>query len=44
MSDQTDVHDGGCACGTVRYRMESRPLIVHCCEPENFPLPELPSS
>lgn len=31
MSDQTDVHDGGCACGYVRYRMESRPLIVHCC-------------
>jgi len=31
MSDQTDVHDGGCACGHVRYRMESRPLIVHCC-------------
>ena len=31
MSDQTDVHDGGCACGNVRFRMESRPLIVHCC-------------
>jgi len=31
MSDQTEVHDGGCACGHVRYRMESRPLIVHCC-------------
>ena len=23
--------DGGCACGEVRYRMESEPLIVHCC-------------
>lgn len=23
--------DGGCTCGTVRYRMESSPLIVHCC-------------
>ena len=23
--------DGGCACGGVRYRMESRPLFVHCC-------------
>ncbi len=23
--------DGGCACGRVRYRMESRPLFVHCC-------------
>lgn len=31
MSDQTDVHDGGCACGYVRFRMGSRPLIVHCC-------------
>ena len=31
MSDQTDVHEGGCACGNVRYRMESQPLIVHCC-------------
>lgn len=31
MSDQTDVYDGGCACGHVRYRMESQPLIVHCC-------------
>ena len=31
MPDQTDVHEGGCACGYVRFRMESRPLIVHCC-------------
>jgi hypothetical protein len=31
MTNQTDVYDGGCACGHVRYRMESRPLIVHCC-------------
>ena len=23
--------EGGCACGAVRYRMESSPLIVHCC-------------
>jgi len=23
--------NGGCDCGTVRYRMESAPLIVHCC-------------
>jgi hypothetical protein len=22
---------GGCDCGHVRYRMESRPLFVHCC-------------
>ena len=25
------THDGGCACGYVRYRVESEPLIVHCC-------------
>lgn len=31
MTDQTGSYDGGCACGYVRYRMESRPLIVHCC-------------
>lgn len=31
MSDQMDGHDGGCACGNVRFRMESQPLIVHCC-------------
>lgn len=23
--------DGGCACGSVRYRMTSTPLFVHCC-------------
>jgi hypothetical protein len=23
--------DGACACGEVRYRMQSRPLVVHCC-------------
>lgn len=23
--------EGGCDCGTVRYRMTSKPLIVHCC-------------
>lgn len=31
MSDQSVFHEGGCACGHVRYRMESEPLIVHCC-------------
>jgi hypothetical protein len=24
-------HDGGCDCRHVRYRMETAPLIVHCC-------------
>jgi hypothetical protein len=23
--------EGGCACGGVRYRLESRPLFVNCC-------------
>ena len=23
--------DGGCACGAVRYRLTSKPMIVHCC-------------
>ena len=23
--------EGGCACGRVRYRMESAPMFVHCC-------------
>ena len=23
--------EGGCACGSVRYRMRSRPMFVHCC-------------
>jgi hypothetical protein len=31
MSSDTSFHDGGCACGHVRYRVKSWPLIVHCC-------------
>ena len=31
MSSDTEFNDGGCACGHVRYRVESQPLIVHCC-------------
>jgi hypothetical protein len=23
--------EGGCACDTVRYRLSSEPLFVHCC-------------
>jgi hypothetical protein len=23
--------EGGCACGAVRYRLTSQPMIVHCC-------------
>jgi hypothetical protein len=32
MSDATGaVHDGGCTCRFVRYRMAGAPLFVHCC-------------
>ena len=31
MSNEMHTHDGSCACGHVRYRMLSDPLIVHCC-------------
>src|ERR1700744_519818 len=27
----TSTFDGGCACGTLRYRMLSTPMFVHCC-------------
>jgi hypothetical protein len=27
--------NGGCACGAVRYRLTSDPLIVHCCHCRN---------
>ena len=23
--------EGGCACGAIRYRLTSEPLIIHCC-------------
>ena len=26
-----DRFDGRCTCGTIRYRMTSAPLFVHCC-------------
>ena len=27
----SETYDGGCACGAVRYRMQVRPMFVHCC-------------
>jgi hypothetical protein len=27
----TGQYDGGCTCGSVRYRMSAAPLFVHCC-------------
>ena len=26
-----ETMEGGCACGLVRYRLESLPMFVHCC-------------
>ncbi len=25
------TREGGCACGSVRYRLEDEPLVTHCC-------------
>ena len=25
------MHEGGCSCGNVRYRMKRGPIFVHCC-------------
>jgi hypothetical protein len=30
-NDEFTPLDGGCTCGAVRYRMNTRPLFVHCC-------------
>jgi hypothetical protein len=30
-SNQSEQFEGGCDCRAVRYRMTSRPMIVHCC-------------
>src|SRR5215468_1265509 len=27
----TQILDGGCTCGAVRYRMHAPPMFVHCC-------------
>src|SRR6188472_4425684 len=31
MNTESFSCEGGCTCRFVRYRMSSRPLIVHCC-------------
>ncbi len=31
MTTQEDTYEGGCTCGQVRYKINSSPLIVHCC-------------
>jgi hypothetical protein len=30
-ADTATALTGGCACRTIRYRMSSKPLFVHCC-------------
>ena len=31
MAENGNTYEGGCTCGAVRYRMETKPLFVHCC-------------
>ncbi len=31
MAEVSSTFEGGCTCGDIRYRMESKPMIVHCC-------------
>ena len=30
-SQEANLFEGGCDCRAVRYRLESKPLFVHCC-------------
>src|SRR3954449_2104571 len=27
----SEKFEGGCACGSVRYALKTRPMFVHCC-------------
>lgn len=31
MNNNSQINEGGCTCGHVRYQVISPPLIVHCC-------------
>ena len=31
MTSETETFEGGCTCRSVRYRLISKPLFVHCC-------------
>ena len=32
MSDnQSEILEGGCTCGAIRYQLTSEPMFVHCC-------------
>ena len=30
-TDNSPTFEGGCTCRAVRYRMTSKPMLVHCC-------------
>lgn len=30
-TDELPTFEGGCTCGSLRYRMTTKPLFVHCC-------------
>jgi hypothetical protein len=29
--DKVETFDGACACGGIAFRMQSKPMFVHCC-------------
>jgi hypothetical protein len=29
------TREGGCSCGTIRYRLTDEPMFVHCCHCRN---------
>ena len=31
MTSKTETFEGGCTCRSVRYRLTSKPMFVHCC-------------
>lgn len=31
MAPGSNVREGGCQCGAIRYRLEDAPFAVHCC-------------
>ena len=31
MTETGSTYEGGCTCAAIRYRMETKPLFVHCC-------------
>jgi len=31
MTKKENTYEGGCTCDAIRYRLETKPLFVHCC-------------